>query len=68
MAKRDLSKEGVREMVELGAVFVLLGGTVGLLHEAGFGVEVAVGAAVGALLFALILTIGALLGMIGLKT
>jgi hypothetical protein len=68
MAKRDLSKEDVREMVELGAVFVLLGGTLGLLHEAGFGIEVAIGAAAGALLFALVLTVGALFGMVGRKT
>jgi hypothetical protein len=68
MVKRDLSKEGVREMVELGGVFVLLGGTLGFLHEAGFGVEVVIGAVAGALLFALILTIGTLLGMVGRKT
>jgi hypothetical protein len=68
MVKRDLSKEGAREIVELGGVFVLLGGTLGLLHEAGFGVEVVIGAVAGGLLFALILTIGTLLGMVGRKT
>ena len=68
MAKRDLSKEGVREMVELGAVFVLLGGTVGFLHEGAFGSELAEGAIAGALLFAIILTIGALFRMVGRKT
>jgi hypothetical protein len=45
-----------------------LGGTLGFLHEAGFGVVVAIGAVAGALMLALILTVGALFGTVGRKT
>lgn len=68
MARRRMTKDDVREIVELGAVFVLLSGLLGFIHEGGFGIEAAVGALAGALLFALILTVGGLLGMVGRKT
>jgi hypothetical protein len=63
-----MTRDGVREIVELGAVFVRLSGLLGFIHEGGFGIEAAVGALAGALLFAHILSVGALLGMVSRKT
>jgi hypothetical protein len=58
-----VGKESVREIIELGTVFVILGGLFGFLHEQGFGLNTVIGAIAGGLLFALILGVGALLGM-----
>lgn len=62
-----LRREAVRELAELGAVFVILGGLLGFIHEQGFGRDTVIGAIAGGLLFALILGVGALLGMIEAK-
>ena len=56
----------IREVIELAAVFVLLGGLLDFLHED--GIDVIVGAIAGALLFALILSVGALIGALGRKS
>jgi hypothetical protein len=58
----------LREVVEIGAVFVILGGLLGFIHEQGFGSDTVIGAIAGGVLFALILSVGALLGMSGRKT
>jgi hypothetical protein len=63
-----LERETAREITELGAVFVILGGLLGFLHEQGFGSDAVIGAIGGGLLFALILSVGALFGMSGRKT
>jgi hypothetical protein len=57
----------VRELIELGAVFVILGGPLGFLWAQRFGLDTVIGAIGGGLLFALILSVGALFGMIGRK-
>jgi hypothetical protein len=62
-----LARETTREIAELGAVFVILGGLLGLGHEQEFGLDTVIGAVAGGLLFALILSVGALLGMFKLK-
>jgi hypothetical protein len=63
-----MTRDDVRELVELGAVFVLLFRLLGFIHKGGFGTEAIVGALAGAVLFALIPTVGALSGMVGGKT
>jgi len=63
MAKTPRTKKDIREVIGLGAVFVLLGGLLGFLNEERIGIGL--GALIGAVLFALIMTVGALLGMIG---
>src|SRR4029453_5154 len=55
------TRETLREIIELGAVFVLLGGLLGFLHDDG----IVRGAAMGTLLFVLILSVGAVFGMLG---
>jgi hypothetical protein len=57
-----MSKRQARELIELTAVFVILGGLLGFLYEQGFGRATLVGGIGGGLLFALILSVGALLG------
>lgn len=59
--------EIAKEIAELGAVFVILGGLLGFIHEQGLGRDTVIGAIAGGLLFALILGVGAMLGMIGRK-
>src|ERR1700726_304036 len=58
-----MTKGDVAAIAELGPVFVILSGLLGFIHEGGFGTEAVVGALAGALLFALTLTVGALLGI-----
>jgi hypothetical protein len=60
-------EKAARELTELAAVFVLLGGLLGFIHEQGFGRDTVIGAIAGGLLFALILSVGALLGMFNSK-
>ena len=61
MAKARWTKKDIREVIELAAVFVLLGGLLGFLN--GERIGIGLGALAGALLFALILTAGKLFGM-----
>jgi hypothetical protein len=61
MARARWTKKDFREVIELAAVFVLLGGLLGFLH--GDGIGASVGATAGALLFAFILSLGALIGL-----
>lgn len=63
-----MSKQHARELIELTAVFVILGGLLGFIREQGFGLATLVGAVGGGLLFALILSVGALLGGFERKT
>jgi hypothetical protein len=62
-----MSKQQTREIMELAAVFVMLGGLLGFVDEQGFGRDTVIGAVGGGLLFDLILVGGALFGLIGRK-